>query len=241
MNRPYVICHMVTSLDGKVTGDFLYTPIGLAAADTYYVVNRQLKADAFACGRVTMESSFTGGFQPDLSHFADAPVPAGDFVARQHPRYAVSFDRRGHVGWTDALIHDEDEGYDDCHIIEVLCEDAPKPYLAYLRSIGVSYVLAGASEMDLPLALEKLYRLFGIRRMLLEGGSILNGAFARENLIDELSLVIAPITGSAQDKPLFWESKMQEYAFVSEQVCYVSGAVHLRMRNAENHRKSAEK
>lgn len=23
MDRPYIICHMVTSLDGKVTGDFL--------------------------------------------------------------------------------------------------------------------------------------------------------------------------------------------------------------------------
>ena len=26
MNRPYIICHMVTSIDGKVTGDFLSRP-----------------------------------------------------------------------------------------------------------------------------------------------------------------------------------------------------------------------
>ena len=26
MNRPYIICHMVTSIDGKVTGDFLNRP-----------------------------------------------------------------------------------------------------------------------------------------------------------------------------------------------------------------------
>ncbi len=24
MNRPYIICHMMTSIDGKVTGDFLF-------------------------------------------------------------------------------------------------------------------------------------------------------------------------------------------------------------------------
>ena len=43
MNRPYIICHMLTSLDGKVTGDFLYTPTGLAASETYYEVNRLLR------------------------------------------------------------------------------------------------------------------------------------------------------------------------------------------------------
>lgn len=26
MNRPYVICHMTASVDGKVTGDFLSPP-----------------------------------------------------------------------------------------------------------------------------------------------------------------------------------------------------------------------
>ena len=31
MNRPYIICHMVTSLDGKVTGDFLGNPECAAA------------------------------------------------------------------------------------------------------------------------------------------------------------------------------------------------------------------
>ena len=24
INRPYIICHMMTSIDGKVTGDFLF-------------------------------------------------------------------------------------------------------------------------------------------------------------------------------------------------------------------------
>ena len=40
MNRPYVICHMVTSIDGKVTGDFLYRPECEKATDIYYEINR---------------------------------------------------------------------------------------------------------------------------------------------------------------------------------------------------------
>ena len=40
--------------------------------------------------------------------------------------------------------------------------------------------------MDLSLALSKLNSLFNIRVLLLEGGSVLNGAFAKEGLIDEV-------------------------------------------------------
>ena len=64
--RPHVICHMTTSIDGKVTGKFLETPQGLMASDEYYRVHRDFHADAFACGRITMEGSFTGGWYPDL-------------------------------------------------------------------------------------------------------------------------------------------------------------------------------
>jgi hypothetical protein len=120
--RPFVICHMVTSIDGKVTGDFLYSKKGTEVSATYYEINRRLKGDAFTCGRVTMESSFTNEFKPDLSKFSGVNVPDGDYIAMKHNYYAVSFDTCGKVGWTDSKIHDEDPGYDDCHIIEVLTE-----------------------------------------------------------------------------------------------------------------------
>lgn len=102
-----------------------------------------------------------------------------------------------------ARIEDEDPGYGDAHIIEVLCEDASDAYLAYLRSIGVSYLFAGTREMNLQQALSKLKGLFGIQTLMLEGGSILNGAFQREEVIDELSLVVAPVAAAAKDEPLF--------------------------------------
>lgn len=39
MNRPYIICHMVTSIDGKVTGEFLYRPECEVASEIYYDIN----------------------------------------------------------------------------------------------------------------------------------------------------------------------------------------------------------
>lgn len=227
--RPFIICHMVTSIDGKVTGDFLCSEKGLEVSETYYEINRQLKGDAFACGKVTMESSFTGVFKPDLSEFTGANIPYEDFIAQKHSYYAVSFDRHGAVSWTDSILHDEDPGYDDCHIIEVLSEDTPQEMLAYYRKLGVSYVFAGKDDIDLNVALNKLYCIFGIKKLLLEGGSIINGAFERENLIDELSLVIAPIVAGENGKPLFENSAMQDFS-LSDVKIQSNGSIWLRYR-----------
>ena len=69
MNRPYIICHMVTSLDGKVTGDFLADESIYQGIEYYYELNRKFNADAFLCGRVTMEGSFTFSYYPDLKEY----------------------------------------------------------------------------------------------------------------------------------------------------------------------------
>lgn len=212
MNRPHIICHMTTSIDGKVTGNFLSRPECESATESYYQINRDYHADAFACGRVTMEESFTHGYQPDLSGFADVVIQHEDYIADKDAGFfAVAFDRHGRLGWQTAKIIDDDPGYDNAHIIEVLCEDASDAYLAYLQSIGVSYIFVGKEQLNLSLALDKLYRVFGIKKLLLEGGSIINGAFERENVIDELSLVVAPMIAEADGKPLFYESEIQNY------------------------------
>lgn len=212
MKRPYIICHMTQSIDGKVTGGFLEAQESAGAVEVYYEINRAYKADAFACGRVTMEGSFTGGYYPELAKYEGAEVPDGDFIGPYKNKFfAVSFDRKGRLGWKSGEIEDEDPGYGGAHIIEVMCEGADVRYLAYLREIGVSYIFAGKEEMDLPTALEKLYTLFGIERLLLEGGSIINGAFLRAGAVDELSLVVAPVVAAAGDKPLFMGSELASF------------------------------
>lgn len=203
-DRPFVICHMTMSLDGKVTGDFLHQSQSRAATSAYYRINRDYGASAFACGRVTMEESFTSGFRPDLSRFDGSVIPPMDHVADENASFfAVAFDRHGSLGWKGAHIKDEDPGYGGAHIVEVLCESVPQACLSYLHEMGVSYIFAGKDDIDLPLALRKLREIFGIRRLLLEGGSLLNGSFLREDLIDELSLVLAPVTAAAGDRSLF--------------------------------------
>lgn len=233
MNRPYIICHMTSSIDGKVTGDFLSVPECQQPIEEYYRINREFHADAFACGRVTMEESFTGGWQPDYTSFSSATLPRKDYAADPDAGFfAVSFDRRGRLGWKTSRIVDEDPGYGNAHIIEVLCEDTPDANLAYYQSIGVSYIFAGKTDLDLPLALEKLRNLFGIKTLLLEGGSILNSAFLRADVIDELSLVVSPLTANAEDFPLFENSPSHAFHLLAAEPLE-AGAVWLRYKNPE--------
>ena len=109
MNRPYVICHMTTSIDGKVTGEFLSRPNHGGASELYYQINRDYKADAYACGRVTMEGSFTGGWYPDLSGFEPVYSPIDYLVDELTGFYAVAFDPHGRLGWKSNRIIDVDE------------------------------------------------------------------------------------------------------------------------------------
>ena len=213
MNRPYVICHMTTSIDGKVTGEFLSRPNHGGASELYYQINRDYKADAYACGRVTMEGSFTGGWYPDLSGFEPVYSPIDYLVDELTGFYAVAFDPHGRLGWKSNRIIDvdEDPGYDKAQIIEVFTHDVDTRYLTYLQSMGIPYIFAGDTEMDVEEALFKLKSYFGIQTLLLEGGSILDGAFQRAGVVDELSLVVDPVVGGSTDKPLFMSSVVEEY------------------------------
>ena len=216
MERPYIICHMVTSIDGKVTGDFLSSPACSEATEIYYRLNRDLESDGFICGRVTMEGSFTGGFYPDLNLYT--PVHEDqktDSLAEELSGfYAVAFDTHGRLGWQSSKIIDPDgdPGYDGAQIIEVLSEDVDERYLGYLRALKISYIFAGKDSIDVEKALYKLKSLFGCKTLLLEGGSILNGAFLRAGAVDELSLVVAPVIAGKDSKPLFMNSDVSNFS-----------------------------
>lgn len=228
MNRPIVICHMVQSLDGKVTGEFLFRPDMEPATEIYYEINRRYAA-SFACGRVTMEESFTKGWYPDLSAYEPVEQKR-DFVLKDETGfYAVAFDPRGKLGWQSDRIVDDDPGYGGAKIVEVLTQQAAPRYLGYLEAMNIPYIFAGETVIDVPFALHKLKEQFGIERLLLEGGSILNGAFERSDAIDELSLVVAPIVGGGSDKPLFMDSHLSSFTLANIQT-YDHGILWLHYR-----------
>ncbi len=74
----------------------------------------------------------------------------------------------------------------------MLGEHVSDAYLAELREDGASYIFAGPSGDDLPGAMAQLADVFGVRKLLLEGGGRINGAFLKHRLIDEFSTLIFP-------------------------------------------------
>lgn len=179
--RPYIICHMLSSVDGKIDGASLK---GLTLEGEYEATGAQLNGDAWVCGRTTMQQHFADPepFVP-TSHAQAGPQPV--HVARRAKSYAVSVDTTGKLRWSSSDIEGD-------HLICVVCERVPMEYLDLLRSAGISYVVAGESAVDLAKAVNLLAEHFGIRRLLLEGGGHINGGFLEAGLVDELSLLIAP-------------------------------------------------
>lgn len=158
-----------------------------------------------AYGRTTVSEVFTKGQEVDLSEFQDEAVAREDFAAvTDSGYYLVAVDPDGGLGWSGPNVQGRGAGYDGAHIIEVLTEKAPDAYIAYLRQKGISYIFAGKERLIPEMAVEKLYRFFGIRRMLLQGGGITNGTFA--DVTDEISLVIAPATECGSWNPTVFES-----------------------------------
>ena len=223
VKRPYIICHMLTSIDGKVTGDFLFQPECAEATEIYYRLNREIEADGFICGRITMEGSFTGGWYPDLSRYQPICQDKNekkDFITDTLSGfYAIAFDTHGKLGWRSNRITDPDgdPGYDGAQIIEILSESVDERYLSFLQETKISYIFAGEDSIDVELALWKLKNVIGCNRLLLEGGSIINGAFERVGAVDELSLVVTPTVAGKESKPLFTDSSLANFELAKAQ------------------------
>jgi riboflavin biosynthesis pyrimidine reductase len=66
-------------------------------------------------------------------------------------------------------------------------------YLSHLKAAGVSYLFCGKDRIDLKVALDKIRRVLGIRRLMLEGGGAFNGAVLHAGLVDEISQVVVPV------------------------------------------------
>lgn len=200
MKRPYVICHILSSLDGKINGPFMGTGSAAGLAGTYASLRSGMNADAWLYG-TSATKEFTDHVRPVLED--GSSVPDGDFVADdQAELYYVSVDTEGEIGWESGTF--ANRGRTPAHVIEVLTDSISASYKAYLRKRGVSYILAGRDSLDCRLAAEKLYRLFHIKKLLICGGGVVNWSFLQAGVIDELSLLLAPVTdGSRGSASLF--------------------------------------
>lgn len=224
--KPYVICHMVSSIDGRLhPSRWTASPDGSSSdwSAIYGSIHEQLRCDGWIVGRVTMAEMARGQPHPPTGH-GTAARPH-HFVAKDGP-FAIALDSSGR-------LHFERADIDGDHIVVLLGSGVSDAHLAELAGDGVSYVVAEAPAVDLAAALEVLGRELGIRRLALEGGGGINGSFFAAGLVDELSVLLAPALDGRSDPKSIVDSgdtglagKVELSLTSCEKVAH--GAVHLR-------------
>ena len=185
-SRPRVICHMTMSIDGRiVTGGWR---LSSEERRQYELVHESYRPDAWVCGRVTMEP-FAKAVRADSDVVRERTdrSPRDDYRApAAKGRFAFAIDPSGRLAWQSNEI-------DGDHVVAIVSERVSDDYLAALRSREVSYLFAGPRTVDPSITLQKIASVFGVRILMLEGGGRINGAMLRAGLIDELSVLIAPV------------------------------------------------
>lgn len=190
MPRSTVVLNMFSSIDGRITtgpglnvGEWKAAGIDGSADYESHRLFDQLDCDGIISGSETLL------------------VWSGHPIADETPSYTprksrafIVFDGRGRMNWayTQGLV-------------VVTREDVDGAYLAQLREKQVDFIQAGrGQQIDLQAALEALYER-GFRRLGLSGGGKINGAFLRAGLIDEISLVLAPLAVGGTATPTLFD------------------------------------
>ena len=183
--RPHVICHMCTSLDGKILAQRWGRLPG--AGDSGSLFERtaaSFRVPAWLVGTTTMQE-----FAARTAHLPDADdsVARADSLAAPRARsFAIGTDAHGVLRFKRGDVQGD-------HVVLLVTDRVSDGYLAHLRRAGVSYLFCGRERINLATALRKIGRKLRLRKLMLEGGGTFNGAMLKAGLIDEVSQVILPV------------------------------------------------
>lgn len=202
MNRPYVICHMLQSIDGKIAGGFFREKQTLELAKIYSDISKDYNGDAIIYGTTTAKEMFSSSKTAPVLN--QKPIQKMDYIYKDDKnKWIVVIDPQGQISFDQSVY--QNPRLKDKNLIVILTENISSQYLETLKSLNISYLFTGKDEIDLRLALEKLYDLFSIKKLLLQGGGITNTYFIKEDLIDELSLVVSPVVSGEEKQPNIFE------------------------------------
>ena len=179
--RPYIICHMMSLLDGRIDCDVTEQ---IEGGDEYYEALDLLDCPSTLMGRVTMQM-----------HYAlPEPFAAKDKSSIGDEQYHAAIEAKGYIVAIDTMgkLRWPQNQFDGMPLLVITSEDCPKEYHDTLTRQHISWVATGKDGIDLPRAMEILYEEFGVERLSVTGGGNINGAFLKEGLLDEVSMMWCP-------------------------------------------------
>lgn len=202
MNKPYIICHMMTAVDGRI--DCTMTE-QLPGVEEYYNTLESFNTPTRVSGRVTaeLEMALPGRF----SSKTNMPLGKETFhKAATVDGYEVVVDTHGTLLWDDQRDAERP-------ILVLTSENVNQEYLEYLTRKHISWIACGKEHIDLERACEILIDDFAVKRMVVVGGGHINAGFLAAGLLDEVSILIgagidgrggmsAVFDGLPMDRPL---------------------------------------
>lgn len=221
MNRPHIICHMMTAVDGRIDCGMTAK---LEGVKEYYETLHVLNTPTSLSGRVTaqLEMAEEGTFTPEQQ---DIFGQEGFSKKADAAGYSVVTDTKGTLLWP------EQDG-SETPLLILTSEQVTKEYLAYLDARNISWIACGKERINLERAVEILADEFGIERMAVVGGGAINAGFLAAGLLDEVSILLAPgIDGRKGMAAAFDGLPMETEPFhlkLSSVESYDDGAVWLR-------------
>lgn len=192
MKKPYIICHMMTSLDGRI--DCAMTE-QLPGVEDYYQTLDELNVPTTISGRVTAELEMAEGIFE--AKCLEEYGKMGSSKKCNANGYEVILDTKGKLLWPNT------SNMEKPYLI-VTSERVSKEYLDYLDQQNISWIACGKEQIDLKKVCEILYEEFHVERMGVVGGPAINTSFLDEGLLDEISLLIgAGIDGRKEFPSVF--------------------------------------
>lgn len=186
--RPYIICHMMSLLDGRIDCDVTEK---IESGNEYYEALEKLGCPSTLMGRVTMQMHYAAPTPFVVKN--SAPVAKECFhKAVEADGYLVAVDTDGKLVWPQ-------NEFDGMPLLVVTSEGCPREYLDALTEQRISWIAVGKQGIDLSRAMEILYNDFSVRRLSVTGGGHINAAFLSAGLLDEVSMMWCPgIDGRAE-------------------------------------------
>lgn len=188
-NRPITTLFMLESLDGKISsgsGDYLDADKDWCRIDgvkeglqQYYDIEQTTDLYSLNTGRV----------------MAKIGINDRNDIPNKVPVSFIIIDNKPHLNKNG---------------IEYLCKWVKTLYLVTTNKEHVAYSLCESydnliildyDKLDLNLLLEDLYEKYSVDYLTIQSGGNLNGLFLRDDLIDYVNIVIAPLLVGGRDTP----------------------------------------
>lgn len=232
MERPFIRLYSYTSIDGKIDG-FFKEETGSISSRFFYDDEIKRLNSSIISGRITSLMRYSNN-NVSLDDFkADKLLKVNSIFYQPDLKYYFCFDRKGKVFFNENKVTFGSEKY---KVVEILTSRVDPRFVEYLKSKDIDYFFVDYKN-DILEALDIIKKEYHVSDLLLISGATLNTSFLSLNVLDSLSLVVAPyIDGNNMSKGIFnTDKEMNKSKFILKESHQLNdGGVYLNFIKERN-------